>query len=170
MRPLLLAAALVVAPAALAQATAAPPAAETTFVFGETGLAVELPAGWDGPSRSDESGLPAHAVYTFANTASGPLAGATLRVERVVGLNPVEQQLWSQGRSSRGYGDARPVGPASTPLPGLGIEVASGDRGGAIVFFQRGGAFWVAKVEAPASTWAARRAEVAALLASVRVP
>lgn len=168
MRLLLLVAALALVPVA-AQAQATPPAPEAAvFVYGETGLRVTLPAGWEG--AADEGRLPAHAVYTFANAAPGPLQGATLRVERVVGLNPVEQQLWGQGRSLRGYGDARPVGPASAPLPGLALEVASEGRGGVIVFFRRGMAFWVAKAEAPAATWAARPDAVAALLAAVEVP
>ena len=170
MRLLVLAAALLVPAAAWAQAEpAAPPVAETAYAFGETGLQVTLPPGWSGPSAADESRLPAHAVYTFANEVPGPLAGATLRIERVVGLNPVEQELWGQGRSTRGYGDARPVGPAAAPLPGLALEVAAGGRAGVIVFFQRGGAFWVAKAEAPAGVWAARPGDVAAVLASVEV-
>ena len=171
MRPLLLAFALVAAPAA-AQAPAAPPEV-SAFAFGATGLRVTLPAAWEG--GADESRLPARAVYTFTNAAAGPLAGAVLHVERAVGLNPVEQELWKRGRSTAGYGDARPVGPATAPLPGTALEIAGAGRGGpqtggVIVFLQRGPAFWVVKAEAPAATWAARPADVLALMAGVDVP
>ena len=173
MRPLLLALALVAAQAAVAQAPAAPPPAPA-YAFGATGLRVTLPAGWDGPGAVDEARLPARAAYTFANAAAGPLAGAVLHVERAVGLNPVEQELWRQGRTTAGYGHARPVGPAAAPLPGTAFEIAGAGRGGpqtggAIVFFQRGPAFWVVKAEAPAATWAARPAAVLALMAGVEV-
>ena len=168
MRPLALALALVSAPA-LAQGAAAPPAAGApAYAFGETGLRVTLPADWTGRGVADES-HGARASYTFANGAAGPLAGAVLYVERAVGLNPVERELWRRGQWASAYGATRPVARAAAPLDGLAFEVAGGGRGGVVVFVQRGPAFWAVRADAPTSTWAARPDAVAALVAGVEI-
>ena len=167
MRLLALALVLLSASAA-AQAPAAPPPAATAHAFGETGLRVALPAGWAGPSVADES-RGARAAYTFTNEAAGPLAGAVLYVERALGLNPVEQELWRQGRWASAYGTALPVGPGAAPLPGTAFEIGGAGRGGVVVFVQRGPAFWAVRAEAPAAVWAARPEAVTALVAGVTI-
>ena len=160
------------APAPEPAAVPAPAAAASTLhVFGRTGLRVTLPAGWDGPTAADESRLPASALYTFTSSAPGPLAGATLRIDQVVGLNPAEEQQWRSGQTRVGYHGSRPVGPASVPVEALvAFETAGAGTGGAVAFLQRGRTFWAVSVEAPVALWRSRRADVLALMAGVSVP
>ena len=147
----------------------AEPAAPALSVFGRTGLRVTLPPGWDAPPAVDETRLPAYALYAF-RAASGPLAGTTLRVEQVVGLNPAEEQQWRTGRTARGYDGTRPVGPATVGGALAAFETAGNGTAGVTAFFQRGRTFWSVQAQAPAAVWAARRADVAALMQSVALP
>ena len=161
------------APAASITATAdALPAVE---VFGRTGLRVSLPAGWS--SAADESRLPAYALYTFTSagatgrSAPGALAGVTLRVEQLTGLNPAEEQGWRTGQTRAGYHGARPVGRAQVPVEALAaVETAGPGTAGATAFVQRGRTFWAVSVQAPAATWRANRAAVVGLMAGVALP
>ncbi len=148
-----------------------PPAIPTLHAFGATGLRVTLPAGWDGPTAAAEGQAESYALYTFSNTAADhPLAGTTLRVERVQGLNALLRERWTRGQTGHGYHETRPVGPAVAPLPGLALEVAGDGTGGVVVFSQRGQAQWAVQIEAPASVWAERRGQVLAVLAGVEIP
>lgn len=141
------------------------------YISAATGLSVVLPLGWEGEAAVTESDLPAYARYAFTNVASGsPLAGVTLYVEQVVGLNALDQQRWTRGLTPYGYHGLQPVGPASVPLPGLGIEVAGPGAAGAVAFVQRGQTFWAVHVQAPEAVWAARRPEMVALLGAVQFP
>ncbi|HEX8299113.1 MAG TPA: hypothetical protein VF594_08125 [Rubricoccaceae bacterium] len=162
------------APAPVAAPAASPAVASETAtvqVVGQAGLRVTLPPGWSGAGAVDESRLPAYALYTFANTARGALAGVTLRVERVVGLNPAEEQGWRSGQARVGYHGARPVGPIGAPVEALvAVETAGAGTGGATAFVQRGRTFWAVSVQAPAAMWAARREAIVALMASVSLP
>lgn len=148
---------------------AVPAAAPALSVFGRTGLRVTLPDGWSEPAAVDESRLPAYALYAFRAT-SGPLAGATLRVEQVVGLNPAEEQQWRTGRTARGYDGVRPVGPATVGGALVAFETAGTGAAGATAFFQRGRTFWAIQVQAPGAVWSARRADVMALFSGVELP
>lgn len=144
--------------------------AATLSVSGRTGLRVALPAGWR-RSAVDESRLPAYALYAY----TGPLRGVMLRVEQVVGLNPLEEQRWRVGQTATGYNGARPVAAITVPLAALAaFETAGGtagnETGGATAFLQRGRTFWAVSVEAPAPVWRTRRADLVALMAGVSVP
>lgn len=145
------------------EAVVAPPQ-PYRFASATSALAVTLPPGWTG-TAVDEGRLPAYARYAFADGA-----GTALVVERVVGLNELDRQRWQRGLTPYGYHGLSPVGPASVPLPGLGIEVAGGGVAGATVFLQRGLTFWAVHVQAPEAAWAARRDAVLGLLAGVSVP
>ena len=159
------------APVAAAPAVDTPAARPVLHAFGRTGLRVTLPAGWDGPTAQDEGRLPAYARYTFTSAAPGPLAGATLRVEQVTGLNPLDEQRWRVGQTATGYHGTRPVGPAAVPLGALvAFETAGTGTGGAVAFLQRGRTVWAVSVQAPAALWRARRDDVLALMAGVAVP
>lgn len=152
-------------------AEAVAPPEPVRYASAATGLAVTLPVGWAGETAVTEADLPAYARYSFTNAASGsPLAGVTLHVERVVGLNALDQQRWTRGLTPYGYHGLQPVGPASVPLPGLGIEVAGPGTAGAVTFVQRGLTFWAVHVQAPEAVWAARRADVVGLLGAVQLP
>ncbi len=145
-------------------------AGPTVYAFGITGASVTLPAGWDREPSVAEDALPEYAVYTVANDVDGhPLAGVVLRVERVTGLNPLLRERWLHGQTMTGYHGTGPVGPAEVP-EGFGVEIAGRGVGGVVAFVQRGPVLWAVSVEAPAATWAAQRAEVAAVLAAVRLP
>lgn len=149
-------------PPAPAAATVAPPSASQS-VYGRTGLRVSLPSGWV-QSAIDESRLPTYALYTF----SGPLRGVTLRVEQVVGLNPLEEQQWRVGQTAVGYDGTRPIGTIAVPLDALAaFETAGPDTGGAVAFLQRGRTFWSVSVQAPAPIWRTRKADLVALMQSV---
>ncbi|HEX9952396.1 MAG TPA: hypothetical protein VGB53_11550 [Rubricoccaceae bacterium] len=161
------------APAVALTAPSGSPAA--VEVFGRTGLRVTLPAGWS--SAADESRLPAYALYTFTpagvtgRSAPGALAGVTLRVEQLTGLNPAEEQGWRTGQARVGYHGARPVGLAQVPVEALAaVETAGPGTGGATAFVQRGRTFWAVSVQAPAATWRANRAAVVGLMAGVALP
>ncbi len=147
-----------------------PPPRPTLHAFGATGLRVTLPAGWTGPVAAADAQAERYALYTFENAADHPLAGTTLRVERVQGLNQLVRQRFQQGQTGYGYHGTRPIGPAATPLPGLGMEVEGPGTAGAVVFLQRGLASWTVQIEAPASVWAAHRGEVLTVLAGVEIP
>lgn len=138
-----------------------------TLPFAATGLRVTLPADWDGAAAADESALPAYALYTFEGGAAG---GALLRVERVVGLSPLERERWRTGAVRYGYHGTRPVGAIGVPVEGLGLEVAGPGRGGAVAFVQRGGTYWALHVSAPAAAWETHRADLLAVLAGVQLP
>lgn len=159
---------------ALADAGALPPeaaAGPVVYAFGGTGLRVTLPAGWDGLASADESRLPGYALYALANTAAGSgLADATLRIERVVGLTPLDAQRWRTGAVPYGYHGTRPVGPIALPLPGLGLEVAGAAEAGAVAFAQRGTVYWTVQIVGPPALWASRRADLLAVLAGVALP
>lgn len=161
-----------VVPAAAPIAPAAAPAPRPALhAFGRTGLRVTLPAGWNGPTAQDEGRLPAYALYTFTSAAPGPLAGVTLRVEQLVGLNPLDEQRWRAGQTGYGYHGSRPTGPAAVPVQALvAFETAGPGTGGAVAFLQRGRTFWAVQVEAPTALWRSRKAEVVALMAGVAFP
>lgn len=145
--------------------------APAVSVSSRTGLRVSLPAGWR-RSAVDESRLPTYALYAY----TGPLRGVTLRVEQLVGLNPLEEQQWRVGQTAAGYHGARPVGTIAVPLQALaafetaGPGAAGDETGGATAFLQRGRTFWTVSVEAPAPVWRTRRAALVALMAGVSVP
>jgi hypothetical protein len=139
-------------------------------VFG-TGLRVTLPPGWDGQAAATEAALPGDALYTFQNVTPGhPLQGADLRLERVAGLNELLRGRWSRGLTTYGYHGTTADGPATTPLPGFGVEMAGAGQAGAVVFTQRGASMWAVQVDAPTSLSRARRAEVLALLPGGALP
>ncbi|PAP77852.1 hypothetical protein [Rubrivirga marina] len=141
-----------------------------TEALGTTGAAVVLPGSWTGPVTVAEGELPDYALYTARNVnPASPLEGAVLRVERVTGLNALYRERWSKGQTTYGYHGASPVGPIAVP-EGLGLEVSGPGTGGAVAFTQRGATLWAVAVEAPAGTWATHRADVLAILASVRLP
>ncbi|MEM6288726.1 MAG: hypothetical protein AAF845_16430 [Bacteroidota bacterium] len=149
---------------------AAPPP-PTRYASEATGFAITLPAGWTGPSSVTETDLPAYAHYTFSGAASGSaLAGVTLHVERIVGLNALDQQRWTRGLTPYGYHGLEPVGPASVPVAGLGIELSGGGQAGAVAFVQRGQTFWAVHVQAPEAAWASRRTEILSVLSAVDLP
>ena len=151
-----------------ALATASEP---TLHVFGTTGLRVTLPAGWGGPSSAAEGELPGYALYSFRETTPGhPLEGAVLRVERVVGLNPLLRERFDRGLTSYGYHGAVPTGPASVPIRGFGLEVEGPGTRGAVVFVGDRQAAWAVSVQAPGAVWAARRDAVLAVLTGGDLP
>jgi len=140
-------------------------------VFGETGLRVTLPAGWDGPSSAMDVRLPEYALYTFVNDTPGhPLRGTALRIERVLGLNEFYRNQWMHGQTTYGYHGTRPVGPISPPRPGFGVEVEGHGTAGAVVFAEAGGAVWSIQVEAPTALWARQRGALLAVLTGVTLP
>lgn len=146
-----------------------PPPAPILHVFG-SGLRVTLPPGWDGPAIASE-GDPGHATYAFQNTATGhPLVGASVRLERVSGLNPLLRERWLRGQTTHGYNGTRPVGPATAPIPGFAVEVEGPGLRGIAVFTQRDDGLWALQVVAPTALWEQRRDEVRALLAGIRLP
>ena len=128
-----------------------------------------LPPGWDGDVAADEAHLPAYALYTFENAAPG-LEGAVLRVEQVVGLDPLERERWRTGAVRYGYHGLRPVGPAALPVAGLSVEAAGAGRAGAVAFVQRGTTYWALHVSAPTAVWASHRPGLLAALAGVVLP
>ena len=137
-------------------------------VFGRTDLRVSLPAGWP-EGVADEGRLPAYARYTF-EAPPGPLAGTTLRVERVAGLNPAEEQQWRGGRTPYGYHGARPIAVLPAADGALTFETAGSGTHGATTFLQRGRAFWAVSVVAPQAAWQAHRDDVLALVQAVTIP
>ncbi|MAQ92370.1 MAG: hypothetical protein CMM84_02395 [Rhodothermaceae bacterium] len=148
----------------------AAPLTPTLHVVGTAGVTMLLPAGWDGPVSAVETEDPGYALYSARNDAPDHLlAGAVLRVERITGLNPLLRERFTRGQTSYGYHGTAPVGPAAVP-DGLGIEVAGPGTGGAVAFITRGPILWAVSVQAPATTWAAHRAEVMGLLLSPRLP
>lgn len=152
--------------AAEPEVTEAPP---RPFQYGSaaSSLTVTLPAGWDGPVSVDEGRMPAYAIYTFEGTGA---LRATVVVERVVGLNPLDQQRWQGGQTAYGYHGLTSVGPASAPLPGLGIELTGPGVAGVVVFVQRGQTFWAVHVQAPEAVWRSQRDAVLGLLTGVVLP
>lgn len=160
---------LVVPSAAAQRAVPDTSASPAAYAFASTGLRVALPPVWNGETAVDEARLPNYALYTFTSDAPG-LDGATLRVERVVGLDALARERWRTGAVRYGYHGTRPVGPAALPVAGLGVEVAGGGRGGAVAFVQRGSTYWALHVSAPAEVWAVRRADLLAALAAVELP
>ena len=150
-----------------AEAAAAP----QVHLFGQTGLRVTLPPGWEGPVSALEAGLPDYAEYTFRNAAPGhPLEGAVLRVERISGLNALFRERFRRGQTTYGYHGAMPVGPAATPGSGFGVEVEGYGVGGATAFAEGRSGMWALSVQAPAAVWASRPGDVLAVLAGVRRP
>lgn len=163
---------LTAAPVAVVVAPAAAPG-PSRHAFGGTGLVLTLPPGWTTAPLADEVRLPQLARYTVRQLdPASPLFGATLVVERVVGLNPLDRERWRVGQTSYGYpGGVRPVGPATTPIPGaMSLETAGGDLGGASAFVQRGPAYWAVAVVAPTRVWQRHRADVLSLMAGVALP
>ena len=147
-------------------ATAPPQPQGLLRVYGRTGLRVSLPAGWR-QAAADETRLPGYALYAF----DGPVRGTVLRVEQVVGLNPLEEQQWRAGQSHYGYHGMRPVGPAEVPLRALAaFETAGTDTGGATAFVQSGRTFWTVSVEAPTPIWSTRKADVIRAMAAISIP
>lgn len=153
-----------------AVAEAAPEAVR--YVSAETGLVVTLPAGWSGPGTVDESTLPGLATYRWVH-GPGPLAGTTVVVERVVGLNPLMEERWRRGQVSQGYHGLKPVSlvPEEAMVfgAGAGLTLASGDRAGRAFFVQRGQVFWAVHVSAPASVLRASPALLGVLARGVRL-
>ena len=135
-----------------------------------TGLVIDLPPGWSETLSVSETELPAYARYSFAAASGSPLAGTTLHVERLAGLNALDRERWTRGLTPYGYHGLRPVGPLDLPVPGLGIELKERGSGGAVAFVQRGQTFWAVHVQAPEAVWSAYRAEAIALLGAVRLP
>ncbi len=64
----------------------------------------------------------------------------------------------------------RPIGPVATPVPSLGIEVASATEAGAVAFIQRGATYWAVQIAAPPDLWASRRADLLAVLSGIALP
>ncbi len=140
-------------------------------VFGPTSLRVTLPAGWEGPTAAMEVQLPGYALYTFINDTPGhPLRGATLRIERVLGLNEFDRNRWMHGQTTYGYHGTRPIGPITAPRPGFGVEVEGRGTGGAVVFTQAAGAVWSLQIEAPTALWGRQRAALLAVFTGVTLP
>lgn len=135
-----------------------------------SGLRITLPPGWDGPESAVEPADGA-VLYTFQNTTPGhPLAGVTVRLERVQGLNALLRERWMRGQTSHGYHGTQPVGPAAAPMPGFAVEVTGPGQSGAVVFSQRDSGMWAVQVVAPAALWASRRDAVLALLTGITLP
>lgn len=159
-------------PVSAAGSDGGPPARPVVHVFGGSGLRVTLPAGWDGPVLSDETRLPGYALYTFENRQPGlATTNASVYVERVVGLNPLDEQRWRFGQVRYGYHGTRPVARLAVPLPALASYLVEGDgKGGAVAFLQRGRTFWTVSVFAPPALWATRRSDILALMTAVDLP
>lgn len=157
-------------PVALEPEPEAAPLTPTVHVVGTAGVSMLLPAGWDGPVSAIETEDPGYALYSARNDAPDHLlTGAVLRVERITGLNPLLRERFTRGQTGYGYHGATPVGPAAVP-EGLGVEVEGPETGGAVAFITRGPVLWAVSIQAPATTWAAHRAEVMGLLTSPRLP
>lgn len=150
------------------QAPVPPAPVATLYVFG-SGVRVTLPPDWEGASLVREE--VGYALYTFRNDAADhPLRGATLRLERVTGLNALLRERWLRGQTAHGYHGTRPVGPATAPVPGFAVEVDGPGVRGISVFTQRSDGMWAVQVVAPAAIWNSRRDEVRALLAAAVLP
>ncbi|WP_412063421.1 hypothetical protein [Rubrivirga sp. IMCC45206] len=153
----------------LALRAATQPTVET---IRELGVTVTLPPGWRGPAVPSAQNSGRYAVFTLRNAAPRhPLAGAVVRVERVVGFEGVERERWLRGQTPyRYHGSAGPVGPIAVPGHPFGVEVAGGGVRGAVVFVRTHGAIWAIGVEAPEALWARQQAALLALVNGVRLP
>lgn len=149
--------------------TLGPPAVEAQdFRSSRTGLVVALPEGWEGSAAVDEEGLPSRALYTFTAEASGPYAGAVLRVEQVHGLDPLARQRWMRGHGPALPSGLRPVAaldPSATPFSSaIGMATEGPGVRGALYLLARGPALYAVSAEAPAGS----RLDLRALAAGVR--
>lgn len=151
----------------------APPADGQTFRSARTGLTVHLPPDWHGAIRVDEAGLPARAAYAFAAADTAALAGATLHVERVAGLNPLQQQRWMRWQGAALMQDAQAVAAARPSevvfAQATAFEVRRGAQRGLAYFFAHGGAHYAVLVQMPASRFEAARTALAQVTRGVRV-
>ncbi|MEL6616730.1 MAG: hypothetical protein AAFQ43_13390, partial [Bacteroidota bacterium] len=132
----------------------AAPAVAVGYASEATGLVVGLPRGWNGTQAVDETGLPGRATYQWEHGA-GPLAGTTVIVERVTGLNPLLEERWRRGQVAFGYHGLKPTAlvPEEAMVfgAGAGLALASGDRVGRAFFVQRGQVFWAVHISAPSA-------------------
>ena len=139
--------------------------------LGTSGALAVLPPGWDGPSTVNELRAPSYSSYELTNTRPGhPLLGTTLHLERVTGLQEPFRRLWLNGQTTQGYHGLDGVAAAEVPLPGVAIELAGRGRGGVLALVQTRTAYWAVHVSAPKAVWAARRAELVALLQALQLP
>ena len=139
------------------------------------GLAVVLPPGWDGPVQAEESGFPGYALYTFDNARMDrSVPGASVRIERVGALNPLEQERWRRGQSPYGLHGMRPAAARDArllPLPAqAAIAVEADGRRGLAVYAQRGTVFWAVQVSVPETVYLADPTVLDALLAGLTLP
>lgn len=169
-----LAAAEAQAAAEEADARAAEEAAALPFVYqsARTDLRLVLPAGWDGPIEIDESSLPTYARYQFANAGTeGGLEGVTVIVERVVLLNPLEQQEWRSGRVRYGYHGLRPTAAVDpqrlSPYALAGFEADNGPTTALIAFARRGTVHWTIHASAPTRTFVTQRGAIESAMRSI---
>jgi hypothetical protein len=156
--------------------TLAPAASDTTAlpepvvrVYGRSGLEVTLPDGWRGIEEIDESRAPFYSVYTFTSRMPGQLLdGTRLRVERLTGLHPMDQERWRTGQIGYGYFDTRPTARADTDLEGsLAFEVTGPKSQGIVAFVRRGQTYWSILVTGPSALWTLDRREIEDLLYGV---
>ena len=144
------------------------------LVFERGGFAVDLPEGWTARVDADEERLPGAASYTITNSSrEGALAGAVLRIERRVGLNPLVRQRWMLGRVPVGYHGAQPVEALrETPFgDAVGFVCARGARReptGFVFFLRHGEAYYAVQVETAPDDFAGAREALYGLATSVR--
>lgn len=144
------------------------PPTPTLHVFGTSGVSFLAPADWTTQTTAIERD--GYSRFTATNATDGhPLDGATVTVERIVGLNPLLRERFLRGQTPFGTHGAEAIGPIAVP-EGVGLEVAGPDACGAAVYVARGAVLWAISVQAPASTWNARRPNVMALLTNLRLP
>lgn len=150
----------------------APAPRRVVFRSEVTGFQIVLPEGWDGTSAVDEEGLPGRATYRFQATAAG-MAGTTVVVERVTGLNPLVEERFRRGQVAFGYHGLRPTGalPADAMVfgPGAGVAIAAGERTGRAYFVQRGRVFWAVHIAAPVGVLAEQPGWFDAIARGVRL-
>ncbi|WP_412067863.1 hypothetical protein [Rubrivirga sp. IMCC43871] len=143
----------------------------TVAVLSDIDVVVTLPPGWSGPQHASTEHLPRYALFTLENDAPRhPLAGAVVRVERVVGFEGIERERWLRGLTPYRYHGAGPIGVIAVPGHPFAVEVAGGGARGAVVFVRHHTALWAVGVEAPDALWARQRDALLALIRGVRLP
>ena len=139
--------------------------------LGTSGAVAVLPPGWSGVPLVNELRAPIYSSYALQNTRAGhPLEGVALRVERVTGLQAPFRQLWLSGQTEQGYHGLVGVATAAVPVPGTGVELMGGGRGGAVAFVQTSSACWAIHVSAPEATWRSRRDDILELMSALVLP
>lgn len=144
---------------------AAAPVPAQDYTSRRTGLQVDLPPEWEGPTLATEDGLPAYASYVFENAnAESDLSGVVLRIDRVVGLDPVRRERWLRGQSEIGYHGARPVSalPPDHILfrPGTALLAKTSTTTSLVFFTVRDGAHYAVQVEAPTARFDALQVQM----------